>query len=109
MMCDEIWEPGITKYQDNELWNFKKYDNQMKIDIRMMKYEVWWNLITRYKQISRWWKDMKYENQLYPYMKMLRYEKNKITCVYKYTSTQVHMYASIQVHKFTKNSSALAN
>ena len=37
MMCDEILETGITKYQDNELGNFMKYKNQMKLDIMMMK------------------------------------------------------------------------
>ena len=27
MKDDELWEPGITKYQEDEIWQVNKYKN----------------------------------------------------------------------------------
>ena len=61
MMHDQILEPVITRYQDDEIWGDVKKDEQ-----------ICEPYITRYKD-DEMWSLMKYENQIKPNIKMMKY------------------------------------
>ena len=48
---DERWKPDLTSYQDVQIWNKRKYENQIYPDIRKIK--IW----TSYKD-EKIWRDM---------------------------------------------------